>query len=156
MSGLGSADPARRVPRLTVGCDPTRLDLSPAEGFLLSRIDGNTPQGVLREVGGLPPAEVDRCLERWARAGVVEFGEGARRAPARPDPGPAGPATGGAAPPEASAPADVDPDLDIAPEVQRAVIAMEGRLDRPYHEILGVAADADARTIKRAYFGLSK
>ena len=31
-----------RIPRLTSGCDPSVLKLSPAEGFLLSRIDGQT------------------------------------------------------------------------------------------------------------------
>lgn len=46
--------------------------------------------------------------------------------------------------------------FDISPEAQAAIAALEARLDRPYHEILGVAPDADARAIKRAYFALSK
>jgi curved DNA-binding protein CbpA len=48
------------------------------------------------------------------------------------------------------------PAWELAPEAQRAIELIESRLDRPYHEILGVPPDADARTIKRAYFGLSK
>jgi hypothetical protein len=54
-----------RIPRLGPGIDPTRLTLHPAEGFLLSRIDGVTPWAALRSFGGLTPEEVDRCLERW-------------------------------------------------------------------------------------------
>jgi len=150
MSGAGAVDLARRIPRLAEGCDPTGLDLSPEEGFLLSRIDGATSQALLREVGGLPAAEVDRCLERWARAGVVVFAGGAR-ASAAPDPAPEVPAAAEPGPAEG-----VDPSLDMPVEVQRSVQAMEARLDRPYHEILGVGVEADPRTIKRAYFRLSK
>jgi curved DNA-binding protein CbpA len=36
------------------------------------------------------------------------------------------------------------------------VIEFEALLDRPYHQILGVAPDADPKAIKQAYFGLSK
>jgi len=144
MPGAGAVDRARRIPRLASDCDPTRLDLSPEEGFLLSRIDGVTPQALLREVGGLPAPEVDRCLERWVREGVVVFDAGT------------GEATAVGAREAEAAGESVDPDLDLPPEVQRAVQAMEARLDRPYHEILGVPPDADRRTIKRAYFRLAK
>jgi len=143
-----------RIPRLAPDCDPTRLALSPAEGFLLSRIDGHTPQSVLRAVGGLPPADVDRCIADWARAGIVLFGgsgpraRGDAAAPAR------APRDRGASP-DAGAPA-IDPGLEIAPEAQQGILTMEARLERPYHEILGVAPDADTRTVKRAYFALSK
>jgi len=164
MSGAGAVDLARRIPRLAEGCDPTGLDLSPEEGFLLSRIDGATSQALLREVGGLPAAEVDRCLERWVRAGVVVFDGGPKasaagatgsgRGPAAADPKAPAAAESGAA--ESGASEDVDPSLDMPVEVQRAVQAMEARLDRRYHEILGVGVEADARTIKRAYFRLSK
>jgi curved DNA-binding protein CbpA len=57
------------------------------------------------------------------------------------------------APVEAAA---AEPGFDFSPEAQAAIVALEARLDRPYHEILGVAPDADARAIKRAYFALSK
>jgi DNA-binding transcriptional ArsR family regulator len=60
-----------RIPRLGPGVDPTRLDLTPAEGYLLSRIDGTTSWTHLRAIGGIGPDEVDRCLERWLAAGVV-------------------------------------------------------------------------------------
>jgi curved DNA-binding protein CbpA len=131
-----------RVPRLAAGCDPTALPLSPAEGFLLSRIDGQTPWGVLREIGGLPAADVDRRLEAWIDAGLIEVNGAARAAaPARPQP---------------SLAPEVDPELDLDVETQREVIAFASRLERPYHEILGVERGADERAIKKAYFALSR
>jgi curved DNA-binding protein CbpA len=142
--GAGRND--ARIPRLAADVDPARLDFSPAEGFLLSRIDGRTSQAVLRVLGGLAPDEVDRCLERWSRDGVVVFEAGRTPAPPRT-----------AAPPAAGHTAlAVDEGLEISPEAQRAIAAFEAGLERPYHEILGVAPDADARAIKRAYFALSK
>jgi curved DNA-binding protein CbpA len=147
------------VVRVAAGCDPSSLSLSPAEGFLLSRIDGRTTLGVLRRIGALPPFEIDRCIERWLKAGVIEWvpsaaaAERAGPTPARPAPPPPAPAAQGPAP--AGLPA-VDPALEMDVEAQREVLAFAARLGRPYHEILGVARDADARAIKKAYFALSK
>lgn len=142
------------VLRLAPDCDPARLALSPAEGFLLSRIDGRTTRAVLRRIGALEPAEIDSCLERWLKEGVVERVRPGADAAARPGPppapsAPASRATGKALP-------SLDASLDISVELQRELLDFAGRLERPYHEILGVAHDADERAIKKAYFGLSK
>jgi curved DNA-binding protein CbpA len=133
---MGNGDP--RVPRLAADWEARGSSLSPEEGFLLSRIDGRTSWTLLREIGGLPPADVDRCLERWIAEGLLEVAEpgAGRRAAARA--------------------AGVDPGLDLPLELQREILAFEAGLDRPYHELLGVGRDADDRAIKRAYFGLSK
>ncbi len=139
-----------RVPRLAPDCDPTGLDLTPAQGFLLSRIDGLTPESVLLQLGGLDPDEVRRCLDDWSSEGLVVFGKG-------------GPPSRSAE----SAPVPVvdealdriptpDPELDLPVKAQEAILEMYERLERPYHELLGVPLDADTRTVKRAYFGLSK
>jgi len=170
MYAMGSEAPSEaRVPRLAPGCDPARLPLSPAEGYLLSRIDGATPWRLLREIGGLTPEAVDRCLERWLAEGILQVADGAagprpgpKAAPAAAPKAPASPAAGApgartAAPPAgASLEAAIDQSLEIAPAAQRRILAFEAKLDRPYHEILGVPADADAKTVKRAYFELSK
>lgn len=128
------------MPRLTPGCDPTRLPLSPAEGYLLSRVDGSTPWTVLRQIGGLTPAEVDGCLERWIEEGILEVPDGAGRAAA----------------PAARAASPIDPSLDLPVEAQQRILAFEASLDRPYHQILGVPRTADVKAVKRAYFELSK
>jgi curved DNA-binding protein CbpA len=66
------------------------------------------------------------------------------------------PAPARAQPPAPAGLPAIDPSLELEAEVQQEVLAFAARLDRPYHEILGVARDADARTIKKAYFTLSK
>src|SRR5262245_57072929 len=140
-----------RLLRRAPGCDPASLALSPAEGFLLSRIDGRTSQGVLRRIGGLTPVEIDRCVARWLEAGVLEWerGEGTENARVVRPKAPAAAAAGGALP-------AVDPSLELDVDVQQQLLAFAQRLRRPYHEVLGVPRDADARTIKKAYFALSK
>jgi curved DNA-binding protein CbpA len=144
------------VPRLAPDCDPTALDLSPEEGFLLSRIDGHTSQALLSQLTGLPEKQVDECLRLWTREGVVLVSVAG--------PPVKEPSNGAAVPPppsrrepaqEDEAPA-IDPELDISTDQQKEILAFASRLARPYHEILSVPADADTRAIKRAYFGLSK
>jgi curved DNA-binding protein CbpA len=124
------------VPHLVDGWESQGLRLTPSEGFLLSRIDGATPWASLRQIAGMPPPQVDACLERWIAQGIIAV-----------TPMPA--AAGGDR-------AELDPTLDLPLELQRRILDFEAALDRPYHALLGVAADADLRTIKRAFFGLSK
>jgi curved DNA-binding protein CbpA len=157
--GVGdvSEDDLERMPSLASNCDPTSLSLTSAEGYLLSRIDGHTTWRLLRDIGGLPPEDVDVCLESWLDQGVVCLRERVRpRAPsgaaAAQKPGLAG---------KSSDPCGIDqprldPSLDMDLETQRRILEFESRLERPYHEILGVAVAADAREIKRAYYELSK
>jgi curved DNA-binding protein CbpA len=102
---------------------------------------------VLRQIGGLPPEDVDRTIEDWLKQGMIEFGEGSasRAAPDREtDPG------------GKAIEVRIDPSLDLDVEIQRKVLEFRTGLDRPYHEILGVAVDADVKAVKKAYFGLSK
>jgi len=180
----GGAARESQVPALAPGLDPARLPLSPAEGYLLSRIDGRTPWKLLREIGGLAPREVDRCLARWVEEGVLVVNGAAKPAaaskppakagaaattaaaaatartaapPSSPPPAPA--AAAAARPATVSAPIDeslLNASLDLAVEAQRRILAYERRLGEPYHALLGVPADADAKAVKRAYFELSK
>ena len=142
-----------RVPRLAPGWERCGLSLSPAEGFLLSRIDGATPWTLLREIGGLAPGDADRCLERWLAEGLVIVGSGGPDvAPACPEP----PASDTPGPAGNGLESQLDPGLEISIDAQRRVLQFEAALDRPYHELLGVAAGVDAKAVKRAYFQLSK
>ena len=151
--GEHSADSARTgsVPRLAPECNPAELELTPAQGYLLSRVDGATPWDQLRQIGGIDPAEVDRCLQSWLDDGVLVIGEETGADPRTLD--------GVRAPTDASeAPecAGTDPSLDLPVEVQNRIIAFEKRLDLSYYEVLGVPKNADGPAIKRAYFKLSK
>jgi curved DNA-binding protein CbpA len=136
-----SRQPEEGVPQLVDGWESQGLRLTPSEGFLLSRIDGATSWASLRQIAGMPPDEVDACLARWIAQGIVALGD----APPADDAAGAPPADGA-----------LDPGLDLSLELQRRILDFEARLDRAYHELLGVATDADARTIKRAFFALSK
>jgi curved DNA-binding protein CbpA len=177
---LGTAH--AQVLALAPGVVPTSLSLDPAEGYLLSRIDGYTNWGTLRQIGALPPHEVDRLVERWLKQGVIvtSASSAIRRAPpganaskppqpgaagaqTKPPAAPAGASASPAPPPRPaasakSAPAlpEVDASLDLDVELQREILGFARGLGRKYHEILGVAADADAKVVKKAYFALSR
>jgi len=121
-----------RMPRLSPDWNPAESNLTPSEGFLLSRIDGQTPWEQLRLIGGLRPAEVDRCLERWLSEGILVV-NGAN-----------------------AAQGEIRMTTDLSENEQARILELEGRLNRPYHEVLGVDRSADTKVIKRAYFALSK
>ena len=151
--GKSSAAQQDRIPHLRPGLDPAGLSLTPVEGYLLSRIDGSTSWTLLRTIGGIAPEEVDRCLERWLAEGIL-----AVTTPRADDVGSQAAsvsATADAATPHPRA-ADTDPSLDIPIEVQLRILEFEARLDQPYHEILGVARDADRKVLRKAYFALSR
>ncbi len=127
-----------RVPQLTAGWKDKADALTPEQGFLLSRIDGQTPWSTLRSIAGLPVAQVDSCLEDWVRDGLIQLI-----------------ATHGEA--ESSAARfSVDPSLGWPGDVQRRAREFEGLRGGCYHALLGVSRDADARAIKRSYFKLSR
>jgi curved DNA-binding protein CbpA len=102
---------------------------------------------MLRQISGLPAEEVDKYIEGWLKRGVIRFDD---------DPTP--PAGQGSVvdPGAESFEAQLDPSLDLPVETQRKVLEFETALARPYHEILGVAVDADVKAVKKAYFALSK
>jgi tetratricopeptide (TPR) repeat protein len=151
---VDGSEQEQRILRLASSWDPSKLQLSPEEGFLLSRIDGHTSWTLLRQIGGIAPEEVDRCIERWLSEGVVVIDEG--------KPGRSKVPVKATEPKPESEPVDyasdlrIDSSLDITPELQAQVLEFEASLDKPYFELLDVPRDADAKQIKRAYFSLSK
>jgi tetratricopeptide (TPR) repeat protein len=154
MHSVGDSEQRRGIPRLASSWDPTKLQLSPEEGFLLSRIDGHTSWTLLRQIGGLAPEEVDRCIERWLSEGVVEIDESKSS-------GAEIPATVeepkvDAEPVDYMSDPRIDTAIDITPELQAQILEFSASLDKPYFELLDVPRDADAKQIKRAYFSLSK
>ena len=162
-SAAETRDQDRQVPRLAPGWDPSGCVLSPAEGFLLSRIDGRTSWTALLQIGGLAPDEIESCLKRWMEEGIVllaevgELGGGGTQDGQKPSPAPidaasTGEANGSGAVSEAA----IDPELDLPVDLQRRILELEANLEQPYHALLGVDRNADARAIKRAYFELSR
>ena len=180
MPGTGQADDSKdQVFEISKTCDATKLSLTAAEGYLFSRIDGTTPWRLLREIGGIPAADVDVCLERWIEEGVVETV--VRKSSAKPTPhvntgesagnGSSSPSTGSQSGPRetdaASAPKEtttipmvdlsaIDESLDLDASVQQRILEFEASLAAPYHELLGVPKGSNPKVVKRAYFMLSK
>lgn len=153
-----SEEDLARIPRLMPTCDPTALPLSPAEGFLLSRIDGQTSWKVLREIGGLTPDEVDVRIEEWLAQGIIDIDGRPPRVERRKQ-----------SPEEKLKPRPsaskrkrgineslIDESLEIKVDVQREILEYELRLDQDYFSLLGLARGAELKDIKRAYFKLSK
>jgi len=150
-SSAGSGEEDERIPRLSPDWEWQSAPLSPAEGFVLSRIDGQTPWSALLHIGGISPADVDGILERWAKEGWIEVqAVEVPQYPAKIEPEEAPPA---AAPRSGPAP---DPSLDLSVDLQERIFDYETRLESTYHEILDVPRAAEGRDIKRAYFRLSK
>ncbi len=153
-----SAEGLRRILRLAPDCDPTKLALTPEEGFLLSRIDGCSPWRLLREIGGMDPDEADLCVEGWIASGIVKVEGLAPDPPKRESQKPTAAAAAESARPIPSEVDEtlIDPTLDLGLDVQRRILEFECRLGLPYHELLGVDPEADPKDVKRAYFKLSR
>jgi hypothetical protein len=77
------------IPTPSRGCDVLALQLDPVEGFVLSRIDGNTDLDQLALVTGLTAVRLEAILETLVREGAVEAPEGVPRAAPRTEAGPA-------------------------------------------------------------------
>lgn len=140
--GAGTLD--RRVLKLNPGFDPGSMRPSSVEFFLLSRIDGFTPWCVLREMGGMTAEESDLCLEGWLAAGHVQISHVD------------GTASEGKCPSAAEKPLAIDTGLDLDVSIQKRVIEMRLLLHESDQSLLGVTPDMDEKSIKRAYFKLSR
>jgi tetratricopeptide (TPR) repeat protein len=58
-----------------------KLTLSPADGFVLSRVDGTASAREIMQMIPLPPEDTQRSLLGLLSTGVIEYVPGARRAP---------------------------------------------------------------------------
>jgi curved DNA-binding protein CbpA len=137
--------------------------MTPADGFLLSRVDGTL---TAREVLDLAPMEreaAERSLLALITKGVVAWTErSARKAPARgtgPAPQPAG-AQPTHAPPSAdpAPPRQPDPAMDEErAERRREIENLHARLKTMNHfEALGVPRASSEKEVKAAYFSLAR
>jgi curved DNA-binding protein CbpA len=62
-----------RVPRLVEGVDLTKLPLTPLEGFVVSRIDGQSSLSLLGDLTSLDEDQVTVVVARLMELGVVEW-----------------------------------------------------------------------------------
>lgn len=182
IAGIGSTNQKLRV---SPGFDPLEAGVGPEEYFLLSRVDGNTPLrsvlldsglsvdkavGIimrLRTIGALLlPGEATPTPSpaRPSTAPPVTGKQPALRTAAGTGPGPSGPASSipfthdlalpATTPDEQRALAE---DVELDETERRRILAMARLIEKndPY-QLLGVSGAADPKTLKRAYFLLSK
>jgi hypothetical protein len=181
IAGIGSTNQKLRV---SPGFDPLKAGVGPEEYFLLSRIDGNTQLRSVLLDSGLSVDKAVAIVMRLRSIGALLLPGEASPPPARPmAPPPAqtttakqpvlrtaagtgsGPSTGGmpfthdltlpaTTPDEMRALAE---DVDLDDTERRRILAMARLIEKndPYL-LLGVSGAADPKTLKRAYFLLSK
>lgn len=158
-----------RLPRLLPGTDLRGLPLSPAEAFVVSRIDGATNVAEIAEETGKSVEEVQELLERLVALGAIALDEPPRSPERRASPAPAPRPSGGfrlnpivetrAAPevthPAASLynPAELDEAVDIDLPRRRQILDLYYRVDSLTHyELFGIDQTADKKAVKSAYF----
>ena len=172
LDGLG---PTNVVPSVSQGIDQSRLAIDVREGFVLSRVDGRTTLGEICMLSPFEVGDTTRILIRLWELGAIDL-------PGRNRPvGASGavwsavsesrdrepnPATPGSTTADSSAPPDPRPLAELSPLVEGLdlTVAQVERIDdvfarlgqRDAYEILEVDRTADKKTIKRAYFRLSK
>ena len=159
-----------RVPRLLPRQNLTSLPLTPAEGFLLSRIDGVTSERDIVLLTSVPAPMVAAALDRLAQLGAVDFVEETQARPERrgagsrenPTPSSRMGSSGHSAvhpsspSPPLYDPAELDEAVDLEAEKRRRILDLFYRLDDlTYYELLGVAEQVDKKQVKSAYYALA-
>lgn len=177
IAGIGSTQQKLRA---TPGFDPLKAAVGPEEYFLLSRIDGTQSLRDVLFASGLPMDRAIAAITKLRQLGAVLL-PGETQAPsqvAKPPPAaktvvrPAAPPTPAARTPQTSEQPILTHDLklenmtkeeqaalaeqiEMAEGERRLLLAMERVIDDPW-ALLGIPKGSDPKTVKRAYFALSK
>ncbi|MEM6730882.1 MAG: DnaJ domain-containing protein, partial [Myxococcota bacterium] len=138
-------------PRLATGVNFAGLNLTAADGFLLSRIDGATTADDLCHLVGQSPEEMTESLYNLERLGVLVWSGNPPPAPK-----PEGPPFPVRAEIEAEL-TDVDFDaIDIDYTTLASVLEMEARLKVDHWHALNLSGEPSRSVVKKAFFALSK
>jgi curved DNA-binding protein CbpA len=154
--GLGRrSDPVRLAP-----VDPTRLSLSPEEGFLLSRAQACGSVGELLAACGLPESKAIPLARALKEKGVLLTAAEGAKAPN------AGAAAGSTAAAKAPAsryagfifnPADLAEDVELPLDLRKEILFLHGHLgDFTHYDFLAVRPKTSTEDIRKAYFDLSR
>jgi hypothetical protein len=168
ISGVGNKGDR---PTLNPAANLNDVRLSPVEGFVLSRVDGQTSYEDICHMSGMPTAATLDILRKLRRELLI-LNPGEK--PEKPDPWKASPRTGARPRPNLSAPASMSllevhddgtpvdrAELDKGPglddETKTRILRLHRRLKtmKP-HELLALSPGADPAMVKRAYFAASK
>ncbi len=161
-------DPGREsvVPKPKSGVDVRKLPITPMEAFVLSRVDGKSTGSEIALSTGMTAANVVAILQKLDGLGAVQYGDGAKGAPAASvssNPAPARAETPAddsarAAPKAASVrlsydPLELDEPADLDADRKHRILDTFHRLvSIDHYELLGVPRDADKKAVKKAYY----
>lgn len=140
-----------RIPRMIPGVDVRKLPLTPTDGYLLTRVNGHaTVTDIARETGVWQQDVVD-SFEKLVKLNVVTFGsvEEAVAAMKKVVPAPLRAAVLSAAYDPQMIEEACDLDFEQKKRVLDLFFALE---DNDYYTLLGIAKDADKKSIKKAYY----
>jgi tetratricopeptide (TPR) repeat protein len=157
--GTLEANESAPKPEVVSNVDMRTLPIGPEEAYVLSRVDGTSSEAEIILATGLDGERVRHALERLEHLGAIRF------SPTPPRPANSSPAPERVSQPVASTPTvrrlrshSIDPaalaePVDLDPERKQAVLELFSELDELSHyELLEVAADADKKVIKEAYY----
>lgn len=133
---------------LVSGVNVRDLPIGPMEAFVLSRIDGSTTRAALAIATGLSAEEIDGVVTRLMLLGAIMPEE--PRSMVTPSPATA---RSGAHP--ITVPPQPPPAVDLTEAQRRQLLDWdERRATIDHYELLGIARDADAKTMRAAYYDL--
>lgn len=143
------------APRLRPGVNLLDLTLDARDGFVLSRVDGETPVELLADLVGMAAAELEPLLARLEELGAIIWrGPVDRPAKAVSTPRASSPAP---APAQEAVVSSAKPTGGLAPADLEGLVAMEERIARGnLWEVLELAGEPTLVEAKRSYFALSK
>ena len=144
-----------------------RINLSPTDGYILSRIDGTVSAREVMQLLSLPAEEVQRSLFGLLCTGIVEPATGPPKAPPKaipirprparpPEPPRPAPAIVPPAPPAPAAAVRPEASLDTQAKRREIVEAHETLRAKSHFEALGIDRTATDAQVKEAYFRLAK
>ncbi|MEO6952103.1 MAG: J domain-containing protein [Polyangia bacterium] len=149
---LADLAPRDAVPRFKSSAPLAELGLGPEEGFVLSRVDGNSKLGDLLNLVPFPPERTVEILRRLWIAGAIEI-TGHTPPVVASKPTLSSTSIPRMATVAAAVPVGVELTLEQLQSIDRFYEAVQS-LDA--FELLGIARTADKKDVKRAYFKLSK
>ena len=159
-----SSDPLLRFQKVT---------LSPADGYVLSRVDGTSSAREIIQLNPAPDEETMRSLFGLLCTGILEYLPLPPKAQPKPEPrraapplrtseAPAAPSPAGSLPGPSvvspagePAPAPKDPKADD-PRRQEILEAFDGLKAKNHFEVLGIPKASSEAQVKEAYFRLAK
>lgn len=151
-AGTDAAVDMCAVPRVVAGMDATSQQLSPQEGFILSRVDGHATLEQIIHASGLNHAQAMESLQELARKGLLTW-DGASGGQDRE----AGEEPGEPWQNMSFDPFELSEECDLDQDMRKKILYLHKNMEEMTHyRMLEVDRRAETKDIKRAYFKVSR